>query len=79
LWQERTILIYIEVNIYYRKQLRRTFLASNISILANDSHLAEGQFLNEEQTLNNAKSLIYRAGTQRPTISKMDRENFKPK
>jgi hypothetical protein len=31
-------------------------LAHNI---AADAHLAEGQFLHEEQTLNNAKSLIY--------------------
>jgi hypothetical protein len=29
---------------------------------AADAHLAEGQFLLEEQTLNIAKSLIYRAG-----------------
>jgi hypothetical protein len=36
--------------------------------LAADAHLAEGQFLNEEQTLNNADSMIYRAGTQRPII-----------
>jgi hypothetical protein len=27
--------------------------------LAADAHLAEGQFLNGEQTLNRAKSLIY--------------------
>jgi hypothetical protein len=42
-------------------------------------HLAEGQFLLEEQTLNNAKSLIYRAGTRRPTISKTEGQNLKPK
>jgi hypothetical protein len=46
--------------------------------LAADAHIAEGQFL-DEQTLNNAESLIYRAGTQRPTISKMEGQNFKPK
>jgi hypothetical protein len=40
--------------------------------LAADAHLAEGQFLHEEQTLNNAKSLIYQAGTRRPTISKTE-------
>jgi hypothetical protein len=44
------------------------FLAPNTSTslqttLAVDAHLAEGQFLHEKQTLNNAKSLIYRAGT----------------
>jgi hypothetical protein len=43
------------------------FLAPNTSeslqtTLAVDAHPAEGQFLHEEQTLNNAKSLIYRAG-----------------
>jgi hypothetical protein len=42
------------------------FLATNTSAslqttLAADAHLAEGQFLREQQTLNNAKSLIYRA------------------
>jgi hypothetical protein len=30
--------------------------------LAADAHPVEGQFLNGEQTLNKAKSLIYRAG-----------------
>jgi hypothetical protein len=53
------------------------FLAPNTSTslqttLAADAHLAEGQFLQEEQTLNNAKSLIYRAGTRRPTIFKTE-------
>jgi hypothetical protein len=33
----------------------------------------------EEQTLNNAKSLINRAGTRRPTISKTEGQNLKPK
>jgi Fe2+ transport system protein B len=52
---------------YYKKRLRRTFLALNTSTslqttLAADAHLAEGQFLHE-QTWNSAKSLIYRAGT----------------
>jgi hypothetical protein len=53
------------------------FLAPNMpaslqTTLAADAHLAEGQFLHEKQTLNNAKSLIYRAGTRRPTISKTE-------
>jgi hypothetical protein len=44
----------------------QTFPATNTSTslqttLAADAHLAEGQFLLEEQTLNNEKSLIYRA------------------
>jgi hypothetical protein len=47
--------------------------------LAADAHLAEGQFLLEEQTLNNAKSLIYRAGTPRTIISKMEGQKLKPK
>jgi hypothetical protein len=38
--------------------------------LAADAHLAEGQVLPEKQTLNNAKSLIHRARTRRPPISK---------
>jgi hypothetical protein len=36
------------------------------TMLAADAHLAEGQFLPEEQTLNKEKSLIYRAGTRKP-------------
>jgi hypothetical protein len=38
--------------------------------LAADAHLAEGQFLHEDQLLNKVKFLIYRTGTRRPTISK---------
>jgi hypothetical protein len=52
---------------------------SQQTTLAADAHLAEGQFLHEEQTLNKEKSLIYRAGTRRPTISKKEGQNFKPK
>jgi hypothetical protein len=47
--------------------------------LAADAHLAEGQVLLEKQRLNNAKSLLYRAGTQRPTISKTEGRNLKLK
>jgi hypothetical protein len=46
--------------------------------LAADAHLAEGQSLDEEQTLNNAKSLIYRAITRRPIIYKTEGQKFKP-
>jgi hypothetical protein len=53
--------------------------ASLQATLAADAHQAEGQFLHEEQTLNNAKSLVYRAGTRRPTISKTEGQNFRPK
>jgi hypothetical protein len=38
--------------------------------LAAEAHLAEGQFLLEEQTLNKEKSLMYREETRRPAISK---------
>jgi hypothetical protein len=34
--------------------------------------------LHEEQTLSNAKSVIYRAGTGRPIISKKEKQNLKP-
>jgi hypothetical protein len=47
--------------------------------LAADAHLVEGQFLLEKQTLNNARCLVYRAGTRRPTISKTEGQNLKPK
>jgi hypothetical protein len=47
--------------------------ASLQTMLAGHAHLAEEKFLHEEQTLDNAKSLMYRAGTRRPTISKTDR------
>jgi hypothetical protein len=43
--------------------------------LAAEAHLAEGQFLLEEQTLNKAKSLMYRAGTRRPAISRIGHNN----
>jgi hypothetical protein len=47
--------------------------------LAADAHPAEGLFLLEEQILNSAKSLIYGAGTQRPTISKTEGQKLEPK
>jgi hypothetical protein len=46
--------------------------------LAADAHLAERQFLLEEQTLNIAKSLVYRAGSRRPAISKTEGQNLTP-
>jgi hypothetical protein len=76
-------IIVVTIIPYYKKRLRRTFLAPNTSTslqtIAADAHLAEEQFLHEEQTLNNAKSLIYRAETRRPIISKAEGQNFKPK
>jgi hypothetical protein len=49
--------------------------------LAAEAHLAEGQFLLEEQTLNIEKSLIrvYRTGTRRPTVSKTEGQNLDPR
>jgi hypothetical protein len=49
---------------YYNKRLMRIFPAPNMSTslqttLAADAHLVEGQFLLEEQTLNDSKCLIY--------------------
>jgi hypothetical protein len=45
--------------------------------LATETHLAEGQFLLEERTLNIENYRIYRAGTQRPTVSKRG-QNIEP-
>jgi hypothetical protein len=78
------IIIKVAVTVYYKKLLSCTFPAPNTSTslqttLAADAHLAEGQFLLEEQTLNKAKSLIYRTGTRRPTISKTEGQNLEPK
>jgi hypothetical protein len=49
------------------------------TVLAADAHLAGGQFLHEEQTLNKAKFLIYRAGTRLPAISKTEAQNLEPR
>jgi hypothetical protein len=46
---------------------------------AAEAHLAEGQFLLQKQTLNKAKSLMYRAGTRRPAISKTEGQNLEPR
>jgi hypothetical protein len=47
--------------------------------LAADAHLAEGQFLLTEQTLNIGKSRIYQTGTRRPTISKAEVQSIEPR
>jgi hypothetical protein len=47
--------------------------------LAAEAHLAEGQFLLKEQTLNKEKSLIYRTGIRRPTVSKTEGQNLDPR
>jgi hypothetical protein len=50
--------------------------ANNISSYCTSSR---GTILHEEQTLNNAKSLIYLTGTRRPTISKAEEQIFEQK
>jgi hypothetical protein len=52
---------------------------STKATLAADAHVAQGQCLHEGQTLNKAKSLIYRAGTGRPTVSKTEGQNLGPR
>jgi hypothetical protein len=47
--------------------------------LAADAHLTERRFLHEEQILNKAKSLKYRAGTRNPSISKTEERNLEPR
>jgi hypothetical protein len=64
------IIITIIANL--KKRLGRTFLAPNTSPSLQTT-LAAAAHLAEEQTLNNAKSLIYRAGTRRPTVSRTER------
>jgi hypothetical protein len=57
-------IIIVTIKPYYKKKrLGKTFLAPNTSTslqttLAVDAHTAEGQFLHEEQTLINVKSLV---------------------
>jgi hypothetical protein len=43
---------------------------------AAEAHLAEEEFVLEEQTLNKKNSLIDRAGTRRPTVSKIEGQNL---
>jgi hypothetical protein len=45
-------------------------MTTPLQILATEMHLAEGQFLLEELTLNEEEFLIYRAGTRRATVYK---------
>jgi hypothetical protein len=63
---------------------QRQFFVPNMSTslqttLAAEAHLAEGQFLLEEQTLNIEKPLIYRTGTRRPTVSKTEGQHLDPR
>jgi hypothetical protein len=71
-------IIITTVRACFIKLLSRMFLDPNTLtslqiILSADAHLAEGQFLLEEQTLNNANSLIYRTGT--PCAARKDNIN----
>jgi hypothetical protein len=65
-------------------RLRKSLLAPNTSTslrttLAADALLAEGQFLLEEiQTLDKTKSLLYRAGTAKQTVFKTYEQNLGP-
>jgi hypothetical protein len=63
--------------------LRNSFV-SNMSkslqtTLAADVHLAEGQLLIEEPKLNIEKCPRYRIVTRRPTVSKREGQNLKPR
>jgi hypothetical protein len=42
-----------------------------------DAHLAEGQVLREEPTVNREKSLKFLAGMQMPTVSSKEGQKFK--
>jgi hypothetical protein len=53
--------------------------ASPQRAVAAELHMAEGRLLLEDQTLNEAKSQIYRAGTRRPTIYKGEGQNLEPR
>jgi hypothetical protein len=62
---------------------RQSFWSNDVNILqttlATEAHLAEGQILLTEQTLNIGKSRIYRTGTQRTTISKAEEQSIEPR
>jgi hypothetical protein len=56
-------IIIVRIMPYYKRRLRRTFLAPNTSTslqttLAADAPLAEGQFLHEEQNNNNNNNTV---------------------
>jgi hypothetical protein len=64
--------------------MRETFSVLEISkslkttlALAAKEHLAEQQCLIAGQTLKKEKSLRYRVGTRRPTVSRAEGQNFK--
>jgi hypothetical protein len=55
---------------------KNSFGSKYINVPAAEVHLAEGRFFLEEQILNKSKSLMYRAGTRRPTVSKREGQNL---
>jgi hypothetical protein len=68
----------------YKMCLRKIFPAPNTSpflqtTLAAEAHLADGQFVNEWENFNSATSLKYLTGTRRPTISKTEGQNVRPR
>jgi hypothetical protein len=46
--------------------------------LAAGAHLAEGQVVREEPTVNKGKSLKFPEGTRLPTVSGKEGQNLKP-
>jgi hypothetical protein len=48
------------------------------TVFVADAHLAEGQLLHKEPTLNKGKSLKFRIGMQMPTFSNKEGQNLKP-
>jgi hypothetical protein len=53
-----------------RSSFGSKYTMSQQTTLAAEAHLAEGQFLLEEETLNIENSLIHESRNQRPLVSK---------
>jgi hypothetical protein len=69
--------------IYIGKSLIKTDLPLNIQVsllmaLVAEAHLAEGQLRQFKSTRDSLKSLKFRFGTRRPTVSKRIGQNFEP-
>jgi hypothetical protein len=68
----------------YRICFRKIFPVPNTSTflqtaLATEAYLADGQFVHEGENFNSAKFLKYLTGTRRPTISKTEGQNVRPR
>jgi hypothetical protein len=61
---------YFNKTYYYEMRLRERVLFPNASTFLQTKLAAEGQFLLEKQMSNEEQSMIYRAGTRGPTVSK---------